>query len=367
MYSDDELNSRLERLISCRPLGMGGLATPLRSIVILTLLTTIFLGDEASGQIRNRESLRERIRAAISLNQPDRETNQDSNTELDSESADNNSNNTPKAGITVRVLRDEVYQATEGRSGRCDVFLPAKQPVGEKLPVVILVHGGGWIGGDKWNLKGYAHQLAENGFAAISINYRHAPKHQFPKQVDDVRQAMLWTTQQQDRFQLDLNRVGMFGYSAGGHLTALVACLANESLDTQSKASGWSEKDVRWQQLPTIKAICIGGPPCNFESLPPNNTSMAFFLGDSRNNAPDTYRAASPLAHVSAGDPPTCIIHGETDIMVPLKSSQRFHQAQTAAGVESELIVLPKQGHMLAFLNPKTASEMIRHFQKQLQ
>ena len=359
--------NKAERTAIRRPLRMGGTILTLLSIAILSLITTTLLIEEASGQLRSRQSFRERIKTAISLSQPTPETQQDASSELDADSSSKETNVNQRSGSTVRVLRDEIYQDTEGRSGRCDVFLPAPQPSDKSLPVVILVHGGGWVSGDKWNLKGYAHQLAERGFAAITINYRHAPKHPFPKQVDDVRQAMLWTVKQEERFQLDLNRVGMFGYSAGGHLTALVASLANESRSTQTEASEWSEKDPRWQELPKIQAICIGGPPCNFELLPPNNTSMAFFLGDSRKNAPDIYRAASPLAHVSAGDPPTCIIHGESDIMVPLKSSQRFHQAQIAAGVKSELIVLPKQGHMLAFLNPKTADEMVRHFQKELE
>ena len=268
--------------------------------------------------------------------------------------------------LQVEIIKNEVYQSGIGRAGQCDVFLPSTRQTDRKLPVVILVHGGGWIGGDKWNLKNYAYQLAENGFFALTINYRHAPKHRFPAQVDDVRYAMLWLQSQYDRFPIDLSRLGMFGYSAGGHLTALVSSVANQNPTIQSQTSHWEKADPRWQQLPKIRAICIGGPPCNFQSLPLDNTSMKFFLGDSRRNAPDIYRAASPLAHVSEGDPPTMIIHGETDIMVPLQSSQVFHEAQTTARINSQLKVLPKQGHFLTFLNPETAKQMILHFQKHL-
>ena len=266
----------------------------------------------------------------------------------------------------VRMMKDVIYQENLPRAGRCDVFLPDPLPNDHSLPTVILVHGGGWIGGDKWNLRGYGYQLAEHGFVAISINYRHAPKHQFPTQVDDVRQAMLWVRKSQKRFNLDLNRIGMFGYSAGGHLTALVGSLANQPITEQATASQWSLSDPRWKDLPEIKALCIGGPPCDFQSLPPDNTSMSFFLGDTRRKKPEVYRAASPVAHVSAGDPPTAIIHGETDIIVPLLSSQVFHEAQKREGVSSQLIILPKHGHFLTFINPSTAKHMISHFRTHL-
>lgn len=283
-----------------------------------------------------------------------------------STAGDNQISSEPITNYKVKIIRDEIYQSGVGRAGQCDIFMPDPLPLDSKLPPVILVHGGGWVGGDKWNLKSYAYQLAEKGFFALTINYRHAPKHRFPAQVDDVRLAMLWLKGEQNRFQVDMNRLGMFGYSAGGHLTALVCSIANQNIRTQSSTSHWETEDTRWQQLPEVQAMCIGGPPCNFQSLPPDNTSMKFFLGDSRRNAQATYLAASPLAHVSKGDPPTMIIHGETDIMVPMKGSQIFHDAQVAAGIDSQLKILPKQGHFLTFLNPETATQMILHFQQHL-
>jgi triacylglycerol lipase len=269
-----------------------------------------------------------------------------------------------KESKKIKVIRNETYKDGIGDAGLCDVFLPESIEPITALPVVILVHGGGWVSGNKRNLSSYAYQLAEAGIAAISINYRHAPKHRFPAQVDDVRDALIWANQNKERLQLDVSRLGMFGYSAGGHLTALVASIANESLEVRSRASHWKPNDPRWKQLPRIKAISIGGPPCDFRSLPPNNTSMAFFLGGSRQKLPDTYKSASPTAHVSKGDPPTQIIHGESDIMVPLTSSRNFHQAQKEVGLDSELVILPKQGHFLTFLNPITARKMVSHFEK---
>lgn len=301
--------------------------------------------------------------------------NTPSETEIDnkkSESSDKSESASSKHSgrnslLTVKVLRDEVYNPGLGSAGQCDVFLPVSDSPSDRRPVIVLVHGGGWVSGDKWNVTTYAHQLAERGFVAISINYRHAPKHQFPKQVDDVRTAMLWIEKHRNRFQVDTQRLGMFGYSAGGHLTALVASMANESIEVRHRASQWEINDARWPKLPLIRAICIGGPPCDFQSLPPDNTSMTFFLGETRRRAPEKYRAASPLAHVSTGDPPTLIIQGDSDLMVPLIGSEIFHRKQVGAGVESKLVVLPKHGHFLTFINPRTSEEMILHFLKHLE
>ena len=93
-----------------------------------------------------------------------------------------------------------------------------------------------------------------------------------------------------------------------------------------------------------------------------DNASLAYFLGGSRKEIPDTYVAASPAAHVSPGDPVTQIIHGESDALVPISESQQFHQLQQQAGIDSRLEVMPKQGHMVTFINPKTSRKVVEFF-----
>jgi triacylglycerol lipase len=271
-----------------------------------------------------------------------------------------------KSKPRVQVLANQRYCDEHGRAGLCDVYSPGSRPPSPGHPVVIVVHGGGWISGDKWTLEGYSRSLARAGFVAVTINYRLAPAHKFPSQLDDVRSALLWTKDHAERLSIDLERVGIFGYSAGGHLSALVAALADEPIAVRAVASDWSETDARWQQLPTIRAVCAGGPPCDFRSLPIDNTSFAFFLGGSRREKPETYIAASPAAHVSPTDPVTQIIHGDNDLLVPITESRQLHQAQLAAGVDSRLEVMPRQGHMLTFLNPKTTSKMLEFFREVL-
>ena len=183
-------------------------------------------------------------------------------------------------------------------AGLCDLYLPQRSgdnAAGEntdkdaRWPVVIAVHGGGWASGDKWTMDRHAWKLAEHGIAAVSINYRLAPSAQFPDQVDDVRSALVWISRNAERYHLDSQQVGLYGYSAGGHLVSLVATLGDESWDRLSATTHWERNDPRWKELPMIRAVCAGGPPTDFRDLPPDNTTLAYFLGGSRREKPDVY------------------------------------------------------------------------------
>ncbi|WP_197455664.1 alpha/beta hydrolase [Stieleria neptunia] len=262
-----------------------------------------------------------------------------------------------------------------GSAGRCDVYLPqaktpsetASQPAGDRRwPVVLVVHGGGWATGDKWTMERHARDLAGNGFAAVAINYRHAPSSKFPDQVDDVRSALVWITENAPTYAWDTERVGLYGYSAGGHLVSLVATLADEPWQSVRQTTSWPQQDERWKKLPSIGAVCIGGPPTDFRDLPPDNTSLAFFLGGSRRELPNVYAAASPICFTSPKDPPFQIIHGEADWIVPINNAKNFHRALVDADVESSLQTLPGNGHLFAFLSPKLTDWMLDFFKQQL-
>ncbi|MEM9644470.1 MAG: alpha/beta hydrolase [Planctomycetota bacterium] len=235
-----------------------------------------------------------------------------------------------------------------------------------KRPVVMVVHGGGWVTGDKWTMGNHCQRLAQQGYVVVNVNYRLAPTHKFPAQVDDVRTAMLWVKEHADEYRIDLNRIGIFGYSAGGHLSTLIAVLADEPIQTRAAASSWKVDDPRWKELPRIKTVCVGGPPCDFRVLPPQSVSLSFFLGGTRAELPEVYELASPTAQVSAGDPPIQIYHGATDFLVPIESSRAFKRAMDANGAVCKLQELPDQGHIVTFNDERTKETMIRWFAKTL-
>ena len=184
--------------------------------------------------------------------------------------------------------------------------------------------------------------------------------------MDDIRSALLWIAQNAEEYCFDLDRVGLYGYSAGGHLVSLVATLADEPWDKVRLTTSWPKDDPRWKEVPSISAVCIGGPPTDFRSLPPDNTSLAFFLGGSRRELPDVYTAASPICFTSPKDPPFQIIHGEADGIVAVGNSKDFYQALVDSQVNASIKTLPQKGHFLAFISPKLTDWMLRFFKEQL-
>ena len=274
----------------------------------------------------------------------------------------------PTAAVpAISIASDQVYGTAEGVELLCDVYRPVDaDAAAAPRPAVLVIHGGAWSAGSRRTMAGYATRLARAGIVAIAVDYRLAPAWKFPAQVDDVRLAMLWTVTQAAELGIDPARLGLFGYSAGGHLACMIGTLVDEPLDTQLSTTTWDRDDRRLAELPQPQAICAGGPPCDLTGLHPDSSGLAYFLGGKPSDLPQVYAAASPLSHASAGDVPTLYVHGERDAIVPLQSSRVLYEAQRDAGVASEFLTIDKQGHLMTFLNPKTGEAMVEFFQKQL-
>lgn len=284
--------------------------------------------------------------------------------------------------MATRVLWDVAYSPATDRAGLCDIYLPeypddqwresggeSSSPIslrveGASRPAVILVHGGGWVSGDKWVQGGFAKAMAQSGMCVMNINYRLAPQHVFPAAVDDVRQALLFLSRHADQLSIDTDRIGLFGYSAGAHLSCLVAVMSDEPGTTRTLSSAWPVDDPRWSQMPPILCVCGGGTPCDFRDIPPDSRALAYFLGGSQSEVPDNYIGASPAAHVSPGDPPIRLIHGDKDIIVPIEGSRVFLAGLRSAGVDSELTIVEGEGHLVTFLHPKTKTTVLDYFRE---
>jgi len=263
----------------------------------------------------------------------------------------------------VKITPSEVYASPAGNDLLCDIYSPADQnPEATLRPVVLLVHGGAWSSGSRLAMGGHAMRLAKAGIVAVAIDYRLAPQWKFPAQLDDLRQAMWWVTNRSDHLGVDVTRMGIFGYSAGGHLACLIGTLADESPQTCATTSDWSSTDARLCELVKPMAICAGGPPCDLTTLTLGNNGLAYFLGGTPAEIPEVYAAASPVTHASPGDAPTLFIHGDRDAIVPPRNSQVLYEAQKRVGVKSEFLMIEKQGHMLTFIHPMAADSMVDFF-----
>jgi triacylglycerol lipase len=253
---------------------------------------------------------------------------------------------------TIEVVRDLPYAEPGGEPLKADVYLPQG---GETSPAVLVVHGGAWTIGNKGHLGFAARQFAEEGFCAVAINYRLAPKHKFPAQLEDCRAAVSWMRANAERYRIDPARIAGFGYSAGGHLVALMGAGAcpDPALDSPSA-------DCR------LQAIVAGGAPCDFRSMPAEERVLEYWLGGPRKEKPELYRLASPAQFVSANCPPMFFFHGERDLLVPLLTVKAMSGQLTRMGVASELFVVPEKGHVLTMFDPDALRRGIEFLKRHL-
>jgi acetyl esterase/lipase len=225
-----------------------------------------------------------------------------------------------------------------------DLYRPGESGT---YPGVVMIHGGAWVAGDKLNDAGHARKLAERGYVVMVINYRLAPKHKHPAQIDDCFDALQWLSEHADECGVDTDRLGVFGYSAGGHLAALLAT------------------DPR-PAMPRIKACVAGGAPCDLTMVPLESRLLAGFLGGRRQDLPEVYAQASPIEHVSEDDPPILLFHGEADQLVPIEYSERMRQRLIDANVTHEFLPLAKKSHIMAFVDRSAIDRSIAFFDRHL-
>ena len=241
---------------------------------------------------------------------------------------------------------DVVYGQRGGSMLRLDIYRPsgpAKARAG-----VLLIHGGGWAGGDKAGMRDLALGLTRVGYVAIAVGYRlavdDASRH--PAQVDDVRRAVRWVRAHAAEVGVDPDRLGALGHSAGGHLAAMLGT---------TDVRGLGDPDLKGYSS-RVRCVVDACGPADFTdpSSPPVGPSIAWVVpnlfGKSRDDAPEAYRDASPVAHADARSAPALILHGTADDVVPLDQSRRLRKALAGAGVEARLVELPGEGHH--FLDP---------------
>ncbi|MBU6173413.1 MAG: alpha/beta hydrolase [Planctomycetes bacterium] len=230
--------------------------------------------------------------------------------------------------------RGDIYCLDSGSSEDVSEKLATQK----KFPAVLLIHGGAWTLGDKVNDTVHARYMASRGLWVMTINYRLAPRHPFPAQLEDCRRAMRWIVDHADEFRIDPNLIGVWGYSAGGHLAAL---LALDPLD----------------QTPSVKACVSGGTPFDLTRIPRESGVLKGVFGGTLDEIPSVYRQASPITHVDQNDPPMFLFHGTKDWLVPEDNCALMRSKLRECDVEHVYLEVPEKGHLSTFVNRQALEE----------
>lgn len=262
----------------------------------------------------------------------------------------------PPADAGVRVQRDVAYLPAE-RSGRADLYFPAAPIEGQRLPAVVIIHGGGFKNGDKARRReaNMGRNLAQRGYVGMSINYKLAASNEttWPQCLHDAKTAVRWLRKNADRLQIDADHIGAIGSSAGGTLAAMLAVSRPEDkLDPPDDAQVSCQVSC---------AVDFYGP---VDLLKFDDLEM---LVKTRAEAPELYRAASPLFFAHRKAAPLLIVHGTADKTVDLSQSRAFAAALEKVGAEHELVIVVDAPHSFDFqpqqqdLRPKVFEFFDRH------
>lgn len=233
---------------------------------------------------------------------------------------------------SVKVEKGVEY----GKGGDVSLKLDLYQPVADGKsdaalrPAIIFVHGGAWKGGNREIYHYYCVKLAEQGYVVATVSYRLSDVAPFPAAVQDVKCAVRWLRANAERLHVDPDRIAMAGGSAGGHLSMMAGYVTdNPELEG---TGGHPEVSSRIQAVVNL----YGPTDLTTDFARDNDVVVKFLGGESYADKPELYRLASPNTHVSADDPPTLILHGSIDTVVPIAQAELLVDKLKEAGVPYE-------------------------------
>ena len=239
---------------------------------------------------------------------------------------------------------DLTYCTTsDGVDLKMDLYYP--QQMITPAPLVLYVHGGSWISGDKSDGAGllFFPQLRAGGYILAAINYRLSPSYQFPAHIEDVRCAVRYLRANAAIYNLDPDRIGAIGGSAGGHLVSLLG-LAGDDI-------GWQPavyKEAYSDQSSRVRAVVDMFGPSDLVSLSQSGSrvrNMVFGATDGDDHLLQIY---SPVTYITSESPPFLILQGDKDETVPEEQSQILYDQLTTAGVPATLVIVKNAGHGFA-------------------
>lgn len=237
-------------------------------------------------------------------------------------------------------------------SNQLDVYVPKDA---KDFPVVLLVHGGAWVGGDKTfdRIPDVATCLARHGVGVVAPNYRLSPFFQHPAHVSDVARALAWTKEHIGEYGGNPERMMLMGHSAGGHLVALLA-----SDETYLKAEGLSRDDVKGvigiSGVYQVSELPLKMLAKNTDSNLKVNPFTLVFGKDA-----EVCRLASPLTHVCAGLPPFLLLYAADDLPTLGEMAETFDAALRAQKCDCQLCKIASRNHLSIFRQARTPEDRV--------
>lgn len=253
----------------------------------------------------------------------------------------------PPTAEPLTIIRDIRYR--EGPSKQWRLDLAMKKAADDKpRPGIVVIHGGGWVEGDKSSfasrkagVPGNIEDFADLGFVAVTINYRLAGEAPFPAALEDCKCAVRWLRAHAKDYNLDPKYVGAYGNSAGGHLAVLLGMVA--------KDAGLEGDGPYQEESSLVQAVVSDSGPLDllyqYEHDRLRHVVSQFLGGAPDSERAALYKKASPLYQISAQTPPLLLLYGGADSQVPVETADQFVLALGRAGLKDVSY------HRLAFVD----------------
>jgi acetyl esterase/lipase len=245
----------------------------------------------------------------------------------------------------TKVYENLTYRTVGGQTLQLDLAVPAGPG---PFPVIVFLHGGSWIVGDRARYRDEIEVAADRGFVGVTVNYRLCKTGEdtpsvdgFPAALHDVKAAIRFLRTNASRYRIDPDRIGIGGQSAGGHLALLAGLTRPEDGLEGDMPPGAPSSAVR-------AVVNIFGPTdvaALARDNPISRPVLVMLLGAQPEAAPERFRRASPVNYARRDAPPILTLHGSADTVVPVVQARRLDAALKKAGARHELVVLPGGGH----------------------
>ncbi|MBI2929269.1 MAG: alpha/beta hydrolase [Verrucomicrobia bacterium] len=225
----------------------------------------------------------------------------------------------------VVETKDIEYGKVGERSLKLDLYQPAE--IRKPVPGLIFIHGGAWSGGSRDMYRYYTVRYAQRGYVAATISYRLSGEAPFPAAVQDAKCAVRWLRANAAKYHVDPDKIAAIGGSAGGHLSMMIGYAPDvPELEGHGGHAGVSSR--------VAAVVNIYGPYDLTTEIGRKSGSVKKFLGGKTyEEAPDLYLAVSPSKYLKKGAPPTLILHGTIDDVVPIEQSDMLAKKLAGLGV----------------------------------
>jgi acetyl esterase/lipase len=254
----------------------------------------------------------------------------------------------PAVPSDIQEIKNIEYKNINGKSLQMDIY--KSKNFTKTAPLLVFIHGGGWKSGDRADYLVYLIAFAKKGYVTATVSYRLLNIAPYPACAEDLTDAVQWLFKNGDNYGYDPDRIALIGGSAGAHL----ALLAGYSWKKSGAATDTALVPVSPHKIKAV--VDIYGPTDLTTEFSRTNSTVTNFLARTWEQAPELFLEASPIHYLNKNNPPTMILHGTSDQIVPVSQSDLLKAKLDSLGVPNVYYKVPLWPHTMDVI------ERVNHF-----